>query len=310
MVLERIFPASWLEEKEGFAFVLGISYSIVSILLAKFLFPKDPALVAVAFTAILLLPELYKIFSVEEHEAVINKRFSWRNIIKDVKGKWDLVDITKIYIYLFLGILLTYSLGAILLPTFQTNELFREQLEIRGGAIKGQAFETQPNAISGQATTGYAHMPGLFKSLLKNNFKVMVVCFIVALLAGNGAIFIITWNASVWGTIFGVTAKCAAHYAGYNPLYVFFLIMFVVGVHMMLEAVAYFLAAASGSILSRGFLKEKMGSAKFNKIFKYSMFIILIALGFLLAGAAFETLVLKNITLYHEIIKFSFLAGC
>ena len=65
MVLEHIFPEDWLEQKGIYAFLLGLGYSIVGIVIASILFPGDPALVAVALTSMLLLPELYKIFSIE-----------------------------------------------------------------------------------------------------------------------------------------------------------------------------------------------------------------------------------------------------
>ena len=148
MVLEHIFPEDWLERKGRYAFILGIVYSIVGILLAKILFPGDPALVAVAFTALLLLPEMYKIFSIEERQERMEQGYSLRTLWKDDS------DIVRIYIFLFLGILLVYAIGTILLPSFQTNTLFREQLEIRFG----QGF-------AGQATG-----TGLFMSLLTNNF--------------------------------------------------------------------------------------------------------------------------------------------
>ena len=62
MVLEHIFPEDWLEQKGRYAFLLGAGYSIIALLIAPILFPGDPALVAVALTSMLLLPELYKIF--------------------------------------------------------------------------------------------------------------------------------------------------------------------------------------------------------------------------------------------------------
>src|SRR3990167_3885963 len=120
MVLEHIFPEDWLESKARYAFVLGVIYSVVSILLASILFPGDPALAAVAFTSLLLLPELYKIFSIEERQESMERKVSlpalWR----------DDIEIVRIYIFLFLGILLVYAVGTMLLPSMQTNTLFRE----------------------------------------------------------------------------------------------------------------------------------------------------------------------------------------
>ena len=290
MVLEHIFPEDWLEKKGTFAFILGIVYSIIGILISSVLFPGDPALVAVAFTSLLLLPELYKIFSIEERKERMEQHVSFRTLLKDD------TDIIRIYIFLFLGILLVYSLGTIFLPSFDTNTLFREQLEIR----LGQGF-------AGQATFGGLNS-GLFWSLLSNNFLVLLACFIMALLTGDGAIFLITWNASVWGTIFGYTAKSASLFSGQSALYLFGLIILIVFPHMILEAISYFLAAISGSVISKDVLLEEFASDRFMEVFGFNLYLFLFALIFLLLGAGVETFVLQHVGIYQDIIRQSLLS--
>ncbi len=287
MVLEHIFPEDWLEHKGRYAFLLGIIYSIIALLIASVLFPGDPALVAVAFTSMLLLPEMYKIFSIEEHQDAMEQKVSfiplWRND----------VDVIRIYLFLFLGILLVYSVGTMILPEFQTNSLFREQLEIRFG----QGF-------AGSATAGIFGSE-LFLSLLSNNFLVLLACFILALLTGDGAIFLITWNASVWGAIFGITAKNAALFAGQHPLYFFGIIMLVVFPHMILEGLSYFLAAISGSVISKDVLLEEFSSSRFWSVFGFNLYLLFFALVFLVLGALVETFVLQNVDIYQQIIQMS-----
>ena len=295
MVLEHIFPEDWLERKGIYAFLLGIGYSIIGVLVASILFPGDPALVAVAFTSMLLLPELYKIFSIEERQESLEQRVSLRSLWRDD------IEVIRIYIFLFLGIMLVYSVGTILLPELQANNLFREQLEIRFG----QGFSG--SATAGSAT-GEIFSSGLFFVLLTNNFLVLMACFILALLAGDGAIFLISWNASVWGTIFGLTAKNAALFSGQHPLYFFALIMAIVFPHMIIEAISYFLAAISGSVISKGVLLEQFASERFFEVFGFNLYLLLFALLFLLLGAVVETFVLQNISIYQEIIQMSFKA--
>ena len=258
MVLEHIFPEDWLEKKGRYAFLLGVIYSFIAIIIAKFLFPGDPALVAVAFTSLLLLPELYKIFSIEERRESVEQKVSFNSIWKDD------VEIVKIYIYLFVGILLVYALGTIVMPEMQANNLFREQLEIRfGQGFSGQAVST---VFDGS----------LFKDLLTNNFMVLLACFIMALLTGDGAIFLITWNASVWGTIFGLTAKNAAAFTGSAPYLVFFGIMVIVFCHMIIEALSYFLAAISGSVISKDVILERFASERFMEVFTFNIYLLLL----------------------------------
>ena len=293
MVLEHIFPEDWLEKKGRYAFLLGVIYSVIGILIASILFPGDPALVAVAFTSLLLLPELYKIFSIEERQESLEQQVSFRNLWKDD------IQVVRIYIFLFLGILLVYSLGTIVLPQLETNTLFREQLEIRFG----QGF-------AGQATAGGVEgifSSSLFFGLLSNNFLVLIACFIMALLTGDGAIFLITWNASVWGTIFGLTAKYAGQFSGRHPLLVFGIIMSIVFWHMIIEAISYILAAISGAVISKDVLLEEFASDRFFEVFGFNLYLLLFALVFLVLGAVVETFVLQHATAYQEIIRMSFL---
>ena len=291
MVLEHIFPEDWLEKKGRYEFILGVGYYIVGLLLASILFPGDPALVAVAFTSMLLLPEMYKIFSIEERQESMEKKVSlgalWR----------DDIEVVRIYIFMFLGILLVYAMGALVLPSLDANSLFREQLEIRFG----QGF-------SGNAVAGGLFSSSLFFDLLSNNFLVLIACFILALLSGDGAIFLISWNASVWGTIFGITAKNAAAFQGQNAFYLFGIIMLVVFPHMMLEAISYFLAAISGSVISKDVLLESFASERFFEVFGFNLYLLLCGLIFLVLGALVEAFVLENVGIYQEIIKASFLA--
>ena len=258
-------------------------------MISSILFPGDPALVAVAFTSLLLLPELYKIFSIEERMERMEQRVG-------LKALWrDDIGVVRIYVFLFLGILLVYSVGTMLMPEMQANSLFREQLEIRFG----QGF-------AGQAMGGI-FSSSLFWDLLSNNFLVLLACFIMALLTGDGAIFLIVWNASVWGTIFGITAKGAGIFAGKHPFIFFGLIMMVVFPHMMIEALSYFLAAISGSVISKDVILERFASERFFEVFGFNLYLLLFALIFLVLGALVETFVLQNVGIYQEIIRMSFL---
>lgn len=291
MVLEHIFPEDWLEQKARYALILGAGYSIVGIIIASLLFPQDPALVAVAFTALLLLPELYKIFSIEERQERMEKRVTFKNLIKD---DWDVI---KIYLFLFVGILLVYAIATMAMPSFQTNTLFREQLEIR----LGQGFAG--NAVLGTFSSD------LFWSLLNNNFFVMLACFMLALLTGDGAIFLIVWNASVWGTIFGYTARAASSFSGESVYTLFAKIMVVVTPHMMIEATCYILAAIAGAVISKDVILEEFASDRFMEVFGFNIYLLLFAVLFLILGAGVEAWVLENVTMYSDIIRMSFLGA-
>ncbi len=290
MVLEHIFPEDWLEHKARYAFILGVVYSIIGLFLASVLFPGDPALVAVAFTALLLLPEMYSIFSIEERQEAMEQKVSFKSLWRDD------IEVVRIYIFLFLGVLLVYAAGSIILPEFQANSLFREQLEIRFG----QGF-------AGSATGGL-FSSSLFYDLLGNNFLVLLAIFIMGLLTGDGGIFLIVWNASVWGAIFGITAKHAASIGGQHPFLFFGIILLIVFPHMMLEAISYILAAISGSVISKDVILEEFASSRFFEVFGFNLYLLLFALLFLFIGALVEAIVLEQADVYQEIIRLSFKA--
>ncbi len=288
MVLEHLFPEDWLERRGSFAFLLGIIYAIVGVLIASVLFPKDPALVGVALTSMLLLPEMYKIFSFEERKQSLEEKTTFLSLWKDD------IELVRIYTFIFLGVILVYSVGTILLPSIQTNELFREQLEIRFG-----------EGFAGNAIAGIDN--GLFIDLLSNNLMVLIACFIMALLTGDGAVFLIIWNGSVWGTIFGITAKNAATFSGANVVYLFGIVMLIVFPHMIIEGISYFLAAIAGSVISKDVILEKFASDRFFRVFGLNLYLIVIALLFLILGAVVEAFVLDNVTIYSDIVRQSLL---
>ncbi len=284
MVLEHLFPEDWLEKKSRYAFILGAGYSVIGILLGSMLFSDiEPAMVSVAFTSLLILPELYKLFSIEEREEGKERLFSFKELLKDNFPFW------KAYTSLFLGMLLVYSLATMLLPALEVSSLFQKQLSFRsGGFVAGNAFSI---------TT--------FNEILTNNFWVLLACFIISLLTGDGAIFIITWNASLWGTIFGITARNAAFFTQGNQFLYFLTIMVTVMPHVLLEASAYILAAISGGVISKDVLLERFDSDRFWRVFKYNFMLLLVALVFLVAGAVVESWVLSNSQAYLSIIRFS-----
>jgi uncharacterized membrane protein SpoIIM required for sporulation len=288
MVLERIVPEAWLERKFFYAFFLGAFYGLLGIALARLLFASDPAIPAIAFTSLFLLPELYTIFKIEEAQQEQQRspglRAAWR----------DNGDFFRVYLCLFLGILVVSMLAAMILPSLTVNALFHDQL-----AMRSDSFTASGNAIG----SGLAAGAGLFKALLTNNAIVLGAVFFVALLAGDGAIFLITWNASLWGAVFGVTARNAAYVTQGEPFLYFMQIVATVTPHVLLEASAYILAAMAGGLLSRAAVKSGWGSAMFKRVLAENGIIIVLALVTLVLGAFVESVVLQTSTNYERIVQ-------
>ncbi len=293
MVLEHLVSEKILEKKLSYVFFLGVIYSVIGIFIASILFPADPSLVAVAFTAILLIPSIRKIYRIEEKQAKQEKKFSFKAIWRDEN------DFIKVYLLLMLGIFLVYSISALILPSFQINSLFRDQLELRGAG-----------AIDNLAGNAFSFSNSLFTSLLLNNVLVLIACVILAFLTGDGAIFLLTWNASLWGTIFGVTARNASLVSSINPIVLLLLILVIVLPHAILEMLGYILGAIGGGLISSD-IEVDIGERKrdrFKKTYwKMAMWILIIAVVVIVAGVLVETFVLENVSIYAKIIQQSYL---
>ena len=294
-LLEDLYSVDLVKKKSLYALLLGIGYAIIGIGCAVLLFPEDPAIVAVAFTAILFLPLLRQVLITEEEEECEKVRVDGNSKFSIIQFFKDHHEIFKIYLFFFIGVLLVFSFFAIVLPNLATNYIFKNQLEVMYGTAVNSGNAMALNFDS-----------NLFTGILLNNTIVMVLCFITAFIIGDGALFLITWNASVWGTIFGNLAQTAAIASGKNPILYFLIVLIIVLPHMILEAFAYFSGAGAGAIVSRGITKEKFMSPAFIRIIKGTLLLLLVAVIFLLIGALVETYVLENVDVYRTIIMQSF----
>ena len=271
-MLEQLFPASWIEKKAWFAFVLGVSYAVLGIGSALLLFPKQPGLAAVAFTSLLSLPSLNRLLTVEEKQAARERKFDLTDPFKNHK------DIFGVYIFLFIGVMLVFSLFSIILPDIAANEIFAEQIEAVG--------------VVGNATDENG-----FASIFSNNLIVFLFALAASFIYGSGSIFIIIWNASVWGVVFGVIAREAATIANFNQFSYFFLTLLAVAPHLVAEASAYIMAAISGGIVSKAVIMEKPFSERFKKIIQDALVIFFIAVVLLIIAAFIETSITGKLAL-------------
>ncbi len=279
-MLERLYDASFLKKYPVYAFLLGVAYTTIGIGASVLLFPQDPALISVLIISVLFLPSLYKLSELEEIEEAREG-----GILRAIYNQKQFI---KVYFYAFFGMFIVYAFFSTVMPALASNILFREQLEVIG--------------ISG----GAVFSRGLFMGIFANNIKVLFLVFAVSLALGNGAIFLIAWNASVWGTIFGNIAKTGAMAVGKNPFIYLVLVLFSVLPHVILEIGAYIFATISGTELSEGFLKERFGSESFKNLIAVNALILILSLVVLVLAAIVETIVLNTFETYRIIIRQAF----
>ncbi len=257
MVFEQIIKPTWIARKEH-SFFLGFFYTLLAIISSKLIFPNSFGLMSVAFTAILLVPSLSALLATEENQEVREKKFSIILLWKDHN------DILRVYLFMFLGIFFAFSLATIFISPQEIAKGFSPQLGAAG--------------IRGSAVDYFSE----FSSIVKNNLLIFIVCFILSLVYGAGAVIFLAWNASVWGVVFGFIAKTSSY--GINPLAKFSSMMLPILPHLTTEALAYVWAAIVGGIVSKAIIREKFGSKKFNHIFTDAL--MLLALGFVIVVLA------------------------
>jgi len=279
MVFEQLYSAEFLHDHPWYGFLLGVGYTILGLFIAIMIFPSDPALIAIGITCLFLIPSLSQL--TDSNEISQKKTPTFKEYMQEQ------IPHTKVYVAIFFGIFFTFAFFSIMLPSLAAGHLFKVQLDVVAG--KAASFS----------------MP-LFWDLFTWNLQVLGMSFLLSLIAGNGAIIFIAWNASVWGTVFGNLAKVAGAASTANPIILFVLIILSVFPHTFMEGLSYMLSAISGTTLSDGLVKQSITSPNMKLIWKYNLILLAIAIGVLAVGMIIETYVLGNFTTYRTIIQIAF----
>jgi stage II sporulation protein M len=163
----------------------------------------------------------------------------------------------------FIGITLTFAVWSFVLPQdfFQVQNSKIDQ--IQGSIVEG-------DYIRGDF--------GSFSLIVQNNLQVMLFAFIFSLIFGAGAIFIITWNAS----ILGIAITRGSTYLHEIP---------IVGLgylpHGIPEILAYLCAGLAGGIISAAVIR-KHDNRVLKAIMLDSAKILLLAIVLILIAGGIE----------------------
>ncbi|MCK5282052.1 MAG: stage II sporulation protein M [Nanoarchaeota archaeon] len=241
MVLESLISPIKAEKKPWEMFFIGILYSSIAIIISIFLFRDYASLIAIFFTVMASIPIIYWTIKMEEKKDLsIHEE---KVLIKE-HGK-----ALAFFVFLFLGFVVSFSLWYVLLPA----------------DISSKVFEIQTNTISqiNNPLTGNAYnLAGTFTKILFNNIKVLLFCLIFAFFYGFGAIFILTWNASIIGVAIGDFMK--SHIGNYAAIMSIALLKYLI--HGIPEILAYFMAGLAGGIISIAVIRHDLKSNKFKHI--------------------------------------------
>jgi uncharacterized membrane protein SpoIIM required for sporulation len=267
MVLEGLIKPLKAEKKPFELFFLGIVFSSFAIVLSMFIFAPYSSIVSISLTAIVCVPIIYGVIKMEEKKTLeIKKEYL---LIKE-HGRALLF-----FLFLFLGFVISFALWYVFLPEAYVSEVFEVQTE----TISGAWDSVTGNAISsGKAVA----------ELISHNTKVLVFCLLFAFFYGFGAIFILTWNASVIGAAIGDTVRSSIG-SGFISSISTSLLKYLV--HGIPEIVAYFTAGLAGGIISIAVINHDFKSPHFKNILKDSIGLVALSVALIVVAALLEVFV-------------------
>lgn len=274
MVLEELISPFKAKNKPWRLFFLGFLYATAGLFLGNWIFAEHAGLTMVFLTVLACLPLLYNTFKEEE---------AWN--IKLKGGKGIMKEHSKVLMFclvLFLGMTIAYVLWYAVLPVEYVQNIF----SIQSATIQ---------AINIKISGNYATFNN-FSNILLNNLKVLIFCLLFSFLYGAGAMFILTWNASVIATAIGNFIR--TNLTSYSTSFGFqdmaqYLQIISLGfirylLHGIPEVAAYFVGAIAGGLISVAIIKEKFGTRNFEKVALDSANLTLISIALLVIAAIIE----------------------
>ena len=281
MVLESIINPVKAEKRPWELFFIGVLYSTIGILFSLWVFKQYSSLIMVFLTVTVSVPLMFSTMKFEEYKDLggNSERFLLREHSRAI----------EFLMFLFLGILVSFSLWYILLPPELVQTMFSTQLETIS-AINSQ--------VTGKTITSL-FISDIFQNIFLNNIKVLMFSILFAFFYGAGAIFILTWNASVIAAAVGTYVRNnLANYAnliGLTAVWTYFHV-FSAGIlryltHGTFEIAAYFIGGLAGGIISVAVINHDFRSIRFRNVLFDAISLILIAIGILFLAALVEVFV-------------------
>jgi len=284
MVLESIINPKNAINKPLHIFVITFIFSIVAIMFSNHLFMNQSSILSIALITMIFIPFFQKLFELEENK---------EDLAAEKKLKGNLFqrhsEVIVAFSAFFLGIIVAMSYVYIFLPDYQHVFSLQEETLHEISTSNTGAFLN----VFGKGTTASATGNGKFWVFFLNNSEVMILMFILSILFGSGAIFILTWNASVIAVYLGLFIKSLiAQGLGATTAYVYGVPfgLGMIALHGIPEITAYFVAGLAGGILSVGLVREEFSSPEFKKILRDSLILIFAAEALIFIAAWIEAL--------------------
>ncbi|QQG38530.1 MAG: stage II sporulation protein M [Candidatus Woesearchaeota archaeon] len=281
MVLESLVNPKKAEGKPFELFFIGLVYSSVAMFLSLWIFKEQASLVMVFLTVLAAVPLIVSAIKLEE-ERDIEEEVGEKTLLKE---HWRVISFL---VFLFLGFVVSYSLWFIFLPPDITQTTFSTQIS---------TIENINSQITASTVLGGVISPSkLLLRIFSNNVKVMVFAFLFSFFYGSGAIFILTWNASVIAAAIGAFVRNnismyaasvgLAKVGGY--FHILSLGLFRYFIHGIPEITAYFIAGLAGGIISAAVIRHDFDNKNFKRILYDSISLMVLAIFIVFIAALIE----------------------
>ena len=285
MVLESIITLRDVEKRPELIIITAMLSVSVAILIATFAFNASTSMLWIAFTTIAMMPLMVRMFQVMEKREVTEKPDTMNFVERNV-------EIVRIYAFFFFGVIFATSVWFAILPPEVSNIVFAEQVTTVSG------IKALGESMTGQFT-GTALIPGDLVHnatfIFTNNMWVLGLVLLTSVIYGAGAIFVITWNASVIGVYIGriMNELTVNFYQGqqYGKLLAFghgWFITLGFLPHGLLELTAYTFGAIAGSLISAAIVQRKYRIKEFEIVFRDGVILLVLAAFLLGVGALVE----------------------
>jgi len=280
MVLEAIIPVRTAERRPIEMLPLAFLYSTLALFIALWIFPNHASLVVVFFTVMALLPLMVHMIRFEE-KTIFNSELQ--------KLESHHKRVLPFFIYMFIGIVLSLTLWFVFLPQALVQQLFAVQLSTIM-SINQNINQVVAHAVS---PSNY------FVAIIANNLKVLIFVLLFSFIYGAGAIFILTWNASVVAVAIGNAVRSVlASYAGATGMigaaayfHAFSIGLLRYMVHGIPEIAAYFIGGLAGGLISVAILRHQFMDDRFRLVMRDSLNLIGLSVGMLLIAALIEVFI-------------------
>ena len=265
------------EKAPTYVFLLGFLYASIAIFLALWIFRSEASLVLVFLIVFASLPLVYQTL---KFEAFKDLRLSGERIVGSH------FSALKVFMFLFVGFVLAMSLWYVFLPSEVVYDLFSSQI-------------ATIQAINGNAATGNATAWNFLSVIVANNMKVLLFCVLFSFFFGAGAIFILTWNASVISAAIGTFVRTnISRYAeavgflkvaGYFHIFSLALVRYMT--HGLFEILAYFVGGLAGGLISVAMLNKQFEGDQFKKIVKDAVDLVILAVLIVIVAGLIEVFI-------------------